>query len=338
MPFFPLRRSLDNIAQLVEGYGQDVSDIASTVGMGLSEAELRDAASDPVILNDFLEEAAKVCNQRFLGIEFAKLHGWGLISSAWMLTLGSGTVGEALQLLADHLQQQSSFTTALLEITPNGAAYCFEVRGVPASRPVIHRSRVQATELGLARTCLELREVLGERWMPSHCQFRHAEPLNLEPLQRMFGNELSFNQDVSAICITQADLDAPLPQLQAAERQRLQAALESSGEALALRVERVIRFMMNTDRCTLERVASMMKSNPRTLQHQLKQDGTSYQSLYDAVREDLAKYYTSHSQLSIAAITERLHFTDTAAFSRFFRGRIGMSPSKYRNHTPASLS
>jgi hypothetical protein len=50
------------------------------------------------------------------------------------------------------------------------------------------------------------------------------------------------------------------------------------------------------------------------------------------LRIDLAKHYLSKSDLSIAAITERLHFTDAAAFSRFFKKKTGYPPRKYSKH------
>jgi AraC-like DNA-binding protein len=67
----------------------------------------------------------------------------------------------------------------------------------------------------------------------------------------------------------------------------------------------------------------------RTLRYRLKQNNTGYQTLYDTARQDIAKNYLINSDLSISAIAERLHFTDTAAFSNFFKRGAGMSPRVY---------
>ena len=68
---------------------------------------------------------------------------------------------------------------------------------------------------------------------------------------------------------------------------------------------------------------------PRTLQYRLKYNQSSYQALYDAARLDLARHYLKKSDLSIAAVSERLHFKDCAAFSRFFKARMGHTPRAY---------
>lgn len=67
----------------------------------------------------------------------------------------------------------------------------------------------------------------------------------------------------------------------------------------------------------------------RTLQHRLKQNNSSYQAQYNTVRLDLARYYLGTSELSISAVAERLRFTDSAAFSNFFREQTGYCPRGY---------
>ncbi len=195
--------------------------------------------------------------------------------------------------------------------------------------------RVQVIELGLAISCYELRRLLGNSWRPDYVQFRHAAPDVMAPLQRVFGENLHFNQDVNAIHLRPEDYNHQLRSVPDVDRKVFQRELETSvghGMPFALRVDRIIRLLINDAGCSVETVADALNTNSRTLQYRLKQNQTSYQALYDIARIDLAKHYLSNSDLSIAAITERLHFTDAATFSRFFKKQTGHSPRKYSKH------
>lgn len=70
---------------------------------------------------------------------------------------------------------------------------------------------------------------------------------------------------------------------------------------------------------------------PRTLMRRLGESGTSYQRIVDDVRAELAMDYLRHTRLPLAAIAERLGFSDTSNFSRAFRAWFGRSPGSCRS-------
>ena len=95
------------------------------------------------------------------------------------------------------------------------------------------------------------------------------------------------------------------------------------------RVDRVIRQLLEGGECSAGLAAHACDLKLRTLQHQLRQRGTSYQSLYDDARLDLASKYLETSALPVRAIAERLAFNDSAALSNFFKNRTGICPREY---------
>jgi transcriptional regulator GlxA family with amidase domain len=154
-------------------------------------------------------------------------------------------------------------------------------------------------------------------------------------MRAVFGDSLHFNQDVDAFHISREDFNRPVTGRSRSNGALLQRALESTvgrGMPFVLRVDRIIRLLINGEGCSAEKVAEALDIKLRTLQYRLKQNQTSYQALYDAARLDLAKHYLKKSDLSIAAVSERLYFNDCAAFSRFFRARAGHSPREYARH------
>lgn len=88
----------------------------------------------------------------------------------------------------------------------------------------------------------------------------------------------------------------------------------------------------------IEQVADQFSMSSRTLRRHLSNLGTSYQSLLDQVRCNLAKDYLKTTQLSLDEIAERIGFSDSANFRHAFGKWSGLSPSQYRKQTRAAES
>jgi AraC-like DNA-binding protein len=67
-----------------------------------------------------------------------------------------------------------------------------------------------------------------------------------------------------------------------------------------------------------------------TLQRRLAMDGTSFQSLKDELRRDLAIVRLHTSTVSLAALADELGFVDSTAFQRAFKKWTGSAPGAYR--------
>lgn len=67
-----------------------------------------------------------------------------------------------------------------------------------------------------------------------------------------------------------------------------------------------------------------------TLKRRLAAEGTGLAQLKEARRSALAQRMLTDQRLPLSAIAQRLHYSDTAAFSRAFHGWTGMSPTRWR--------
>lgn len=81
---------------------------------------------------------------------------------------------------------------------------------------------------------------------------------------------------------------------------------------------------------SMEAVAGKLGTSTRTLQRNLKQDGTRFQALLAATREELAMHYLKNSRMSGAEIAFLLGFDDPNSFSRAFRNWTGETPEQTR--------
>jgi AraC-like DNA-binding protein len=326
-----ISRSIDlqGVAELIKSYGQDPDALAKMVGLdprALYETGITIESRHVINLH---EEAARACKDRFFALKLAQVQGWDILGPIWLMIRSAETVKEALQAIADHLELHTAGVSAYLIEEEDRTVFCYEVRKQARGADILDQSEVQVIELGLAMSCYELRAILGNAWRPQYVQFRHAAPYNPEPLQQVFGEHLSFNQDRNAIHLTREDGMQPLATSRPAYRQILQREIHSRlGDTIpfALRADRTIRVLIDEGGCSVEKIAVILGVSPRTLQLRLKEEGTSYQTLYDQARLEIAIQYLENSNLPITAIAERLQFSHTGAFSRFFKRHMGMTP------------
>jgi len=199
---------------------------------------------------------------------------------------------------------------------------------------LLEQGEVLAIELGLAVCCNEIRRLLGDSWRPTYVQFRHERPGLTQPLRKCFGEHIAFNQDRNAIFLTHEEAQAPLTELWRAGRVLAETAEpgQENDISVVIKADRAIRKINGETGCSIATVAQQLSLSVRTLQVRLQREGTSYQALLDKVRLDSAIHYLRASSLSVAEIAERLNFSETSAFSRFFKSRMGLTPRQMRQH------
>lgn len=97
----------------------------------------------------------------------------------------------------------------------------------------------------------------------------------------------------------------------------------------ALRVRSYLS-QMGWENANLTEVARSMHMTPRTLIRKLEADGTSFQSIKDALRRDIAIRHLQIGEKSVDAIAHEVGFSSAANFHRAFQRWTGDTPSSYR--------
>ncbi|MEL6681505.1 MAG: AraC family transcriptional regulator ligand-binding domain-containing protein [Pseudomonadota bacterium] len=95
---------------------------------------------------------------------------------------------------------------------------------------------------------------------------------------------------------------------------------------------RVRAFLSQTtwDKAQLDKAATALHLTPRTLMRKLEADGTSFQSIKDALRRDIAIRRLQTESSSVDAIAHDVGFASTASFYKAFQRWTGSTPSAYR--------
>lgn len=197
-------------------------------------------------------------------------------------------------------------------------------------------SRRHDAEMTLGNVFNVMRRALGERWSPLEVHFHHARPEGWQDHQKAFRADVRFEQEHNAIIFNASDLARPMP---GADPQLLLIAKQSfnvlklAGSlrvTLADRVRSEIIETIHTGIPRVEQVAEHLGVPVWTLTRQLKEQGHTFSSLFEAVRRELACHYLEHSSLSISKLAELLQYTETSSFTHAFNRWFSESPKRWR--------
>lgn len=111
-------------------------------------------------------------------------------------------------------------------------------------------------------------------------------------------------------------------------RRRL-SDLESAASS-AERVRAALRETLPAGDPSMTAVTRHLAVSSRTLQRQLREEGTTYQEVLARTREDLARHYLSRSGMRTAEIAFLLGYGDSNSFYRAFRAWTGTTPEAVR--------
>lgn len=178
-------------------------------------------------------------------------------------------------------------------------------------------------------------------WLAGHevpvkrVDFVFARPQYDQDYAIIFPAPLRFAQPATSIAFDMNLLGAVQPRttsdldrfLQNAPRDWIFTSSREHTQSLRVRT-----YLSQTDRAnaTLNDAARAMHMTPRTLMRRLDADGTSFQSIKDALRRDIAIRDLQAGRKSIQAIAQDVGFSSAANFHRAFLRWTGSTPSAYR--------
>ncbi|MFD7310432.1 AraC family transcriptional regulator ligand-binding domain-containing protein [Promicromonospora sp. NPDC059942] len=100
------------------------------------------------------------------------------------------------------------------------------------------------------------------------------------------------------------------------------------------RVRAALRDTLPAGDASIGAVTSRLATSPRTLQRQLRKEGTTFQGVLTATREELARHYLDVEGLRTTEVAYLLGYGDTTSFYRAFRAWTGVTPQSARRGTP----
>ena len=81
---------------------------------------------------------------------------------------------------------------------------------------------------------------------------------------------------------------------------------------------------------SLEHIARVLRTSPRTLKRQLAAEGTSFSEIVDDERRERALFLLRATGTSVKDVASRLGYANIANFTRAFHRWTGRTPSQHR--------
>ncbi|RYP83255.1 AraC family transcriptional regulator [Nocardioides guangzhouensis] len=175
---------------------------------------------------------------------------------------------------------------------------------------------------------------------PSRVQIGRPGP-HRDAIQAYLGTRLR-TADGYSVTFTDADAHRPfltendqMWRVFAPDLRRRLSDLEASA-TVADRVRAALLETLPGGDPSIGGVTTHLATSARTLQRQLSQEGTSFQTLLASTREDLARHYLTRGDLRTSEIAYLLAYDDTNSFYRAFRSWTGTTPHTIRSTATTS--
>ena len=170
------------------------------------------------------------------------------------------------------------------------------------------------------------------------CWFSHARPVATDEYDRAFAPAtLRFAAPAYGFVFDTEYLHIPLassdPDLHVVlcDHVAMTLAHLDSHQTLAAKVRDLAMNDLGRGNPTASGVAAQLRMSSRTLSRRLEREGTTFGTVLDQLRRELAlRYVGNHGDIAFAEVGFRLGFAHVEAFHRAFKRWTGVTPLTYR--------
>lgn len=272
----------------------------------------------------------RLTNNEHFGLWLAELSRGAPLTAASWLILSSPNLEAGVRLALRFQRLLHDHASSELLVDESGVTYVHRV-GNGTFRAPRH-----AIEFGLAQLVFLVRRATGKEIVPQRVQLQHARPAEIGRHEPIFGknvefgaerDSLSFDRATAALPVVTAD--PSLGELVMAHARALHDRLPEN-TSWTTRVQRLVSADLPRDMPTIDDVADRLSLPKRTLQRRLKEEGTSFEEVTDAMRRELAELYLGEQRLGVQETAFLLGYSDVSAFHRAFQRWTGVSPTAWR--------
>jgi AraC-like DNA-binding protein len=276
-----------------------------------------------------LHDCAVAWGMPDVGLRMARRQGVDVLGPVALIVRLQRSVRAALTSICENLVIHSNAIIAALEERPGGDAASL-VLDIRSDTPNCREN----TELILAQAKLIL-DAVAEMSVPLiEVSFRHERAESARAVAAHFGCPVRYGAEQIALSFDSAILDRPLERSDFAyhgiiKRYLTTARAEVAG-SVADEARREVARQMEVGTCTVENVARGLRMSPRSLQRQLKDEGTTFGDLVDGWRRERALALVTHTRLPLSEVSEALGYSEQSVFTKAFRRWYGGTPLRCR--------
>ncbi len=275
------------VFELLERQGLDADQLFARSGLSVTELANPGACFKQDSFTRLWQMAACQSGNSAIGLEMGHAPSINAFDAYSASQLSSRSVREAVERAIRYQKVMGSAMQMTIEETSETCRIGFQSRGdeLPAAR--------EGFDAGLAFSLASIRLMTNHEVTPIHVTFACPEIADLNPYIEIFNCPLYFDHDLYSLCVSLDVLDLPMVfanQSMADHHDSvLDQAIDSSGNvSLSQRVEQLIKQRLPTGEPTVAQAAQTLNMSSRTLQRHLRAEKTSFRSVLDEVRNNLA--------------------------------------------------
>lgn len=197
-------------------------------------------------------------------------------------------------------------------------------------------------DLSIAIGCNLIRQLTGVRLDPLEILLIRRPPDDPVPYRAMAHCPVRFNEPQCCMILSRQQLGHALPTADPAARAAmlvdLHEVLSRAPWGVAGQVRHALRPALLQGLDSLHSVAQAIGLHHRTLERNLKEEGTRFDALRDEVRFTLAKELLALTSLPIGEVGASLSYASHSSFIHAFQRWSGTTPTKWRQHILATTA
>jgi AraC-like DNA-binding protein len=317
------------IVKALELEGLDCRVLFAQLGLDFSALDDPDARFTQDSMTRLWQLAVELSGNPAIGLNMAKVVRPASFHVVGYALMSSRTLKEGFERLVRYQRIIAESSDLSFRLLPEGYGLILTVHGdhLPPTR--------HSAEASLACALSLCSWLTGRTIQPVRVLVQGEQPVNVEPYNVAFHAPLVFGAPCDALIFQREDMEAPLPTANEA-----MALLHDrfAGEYLARFSESRVTHKARQVLCRLlpqgepkrEMVAQALHLSQRTLQRRLQDEGTSFQTLLDDTRRELAEQYLAQPNMTLLEAAYLLGFADPSNFFRAFRRWFDTTPGEYR--------
>ncbi|MBW1981626.1 MAG: AraC family transcriptional regulator [Deltaproteobacteria bacterium] len=316
---------------ILESYGVDADRLFSKAG--LNPEVMKHPAGRYRIqeIDNLWRQAVEIIDDPCFGLKAAELWHPSNFGALGYAMLASHTLRTSLERMDRYYRFLSDKPFMKLDDTEEGLRFTLVSDRRNGDIP-------ERSDAALAVTLSVCRVNYLEDLTPVSVTLRHSRPACSAKFFEYFRCPVLFGAPAYSLRFSTEVVDKILPgsnpQLAELHDQvMIQYLAQLDQDRIAEKVKAVIIDQLPSGRVTDETVSQALYMSSRKLQRQLQSAGTTFNTLLNEMRQELAQKYLSEQNTSITDIAFLLGFSESSAFSRAFRRWLGVTPSEFRRST-----
>lgn len=335
MPYTVLASSALSVWRALESYGLDPDEMFRRVGLDPGKLYEPNARYRDASLYRLWTLAVRITKDDCIGLRVASYWHPSAAHALGYAWLASATLKDALERTVRYFRMMSDKEKLTLEESGEELRLIVENPAPDYPTAAEDLDASFAVLINLCRMCH------GESFSPLRVTMRRPRPPNPAPLEAHFRAPIQFAGNEDSVAFDKSDALARLPTANAEVARANEKVVQDylarfDRSSVAMQVRARLTEQLSSGNATQESIAGSLHMSLRSLQRRLSDEGTSYKSLLEETRRELAVHYMDQSHRSINEITYLLGFSEPSNFSRAFRRWTGESPSVYRSRSPQS--